>query len=114
MYDAIFSADDCQRALTALLGGRGERGPIESLVEDPRIDAHRLGGLGGLDLLLRGRQEDQHGVTVSAARLICRCWALSFWRVLSGIRTDVRLPLIQVSSDLAQPERSHLPPTASL
>ncbi len=58
--NSVLGRDDCKGGLATLLGSRGERAPVEGLVEDPRIDAHSRGGFIRLALLLRGRQEDQH------------------------------------------------------
>ena len=56
----VLGRDDCKGGLATLLGSRGERAPVEGLVEDPRIDVHGRGGFIRLALLLGGRQEDQH------------------------------------------------------
>ena len=57
---AVLGRDNRKGGLATLLGSRGERAPIEGLVEDPRIDAYGRGGFIRLALLLGGRQEDQH------------------------------------------------------
>ena len=47
-------------ALATLLRCRGQARPIEGLIEDAGVDRVGWGWLAGLELLLGGRQQDQH------------------------------------------------------
>ena len=60
MNNPVLGADDCQGSLATSPGGDGEGLPIQRLVENTGVDVDCHCRFGGLDLLLRWRQEDQH------------------------------------------------------
>lgn len=72
----VLSTDDDKRLLPTSLGSSREAGPVQRLIEDPRIDRAGRSWSRGLGLLLRGRQEDEHGERVGKGS--CRWCELPF------------------------------------
>ena len=67
-HGAVLRRDNHEGALATLLRCRGQARPIEGLIEDAGVDRVGWGWLAGLELLLGGRQQDQHATHPTCRR----------------------------------------------